>query len=264
MIAFIKKEFLFEISYRFSFLLNILGIFAWILTFYFIDILFGSKIAPHLEPYGVNYFPYVILGIAFFTYVGTGVGGFSNSIRNEQLMGTLEALLATPTRPLIVIISLGIWNFLWATIEILIYLTFGIFLFRIDITNINLFSAFIILILTISSFSGLGLIAASFIMVLKRGQPVTWVVNTSFELLGGVYFPISVLPNWLQTISSLLPVTYSIKAIQLAVYKGYTPELLFPEIIALLIFSIILMPLGVLFFNLAVKWAKMRGSLTHY
>lgn len=261
---FAKKEFLTEISYRFAFLLHIFGVFTWILIFYFIDRLFGGKIAPHLKPYGVNYFPYVLLGIAFFTYVGTGVGSFASRIRNEQLMGTLEALLATPTKISTIIFSMGVWSFIWASISVLIYLISGVFLFGVDLTGANLLSAFVILVLTITSFSGLGLLAASFIMVLKRGQPVTWAINASFEFLGGVYFPIAVFPSWLRVISHLLPVTYSVRAMQLAVYKGYSLQSLALDIAALLLFSIILLPLGVLFFKFAVRRAKIDGSLAHY
>lgn len=263
-LAFIKKDFLTEISYRFAFLFHIFGIFTWILIFYFIDRLFGSKIAPHLKPYGVNYFSYVLLGIALFTYVGTSVGSFATRIRNEQLMGTLEALLATPIKISTIIISMGIWGFIWASISVLAYLIFGAFLFSVDLTHTNLLSVFVILVLTITSFSGLGLSAAGFIMILKRGQPVTWAVTTLFELLGGVYFPIAVFPGWLQIISHILPITYSVRAMQLAVYKGYSLQSLSSDIIALLIFSIILLPLGLLSFKWAVKRAKINGSLGHY
>ncbi|MFH1783724.1 MAG: ABC transporter permease [bacterium] len=262
--AFMKKEFLTETSYKFAFLLHIFGIFAWILTFYFIDRLFGSKITPYLKPYGVSYFSYVLIGIAFFTYVGEGVGSITTRIRSEQLMGTLEPLLATPTKLSTIVSSMAIWSFLWASISVLIYLILGVVLFGIDLTRTNLLSAFVILLLTVTSFSGLGLLAGSFIMVLKRGQPVTWVVNTLFELFGGVYFPIAVLPDWLRPLSHLLPVTYSIRAMQLAVYKGYSLRLLTLDIIALVIFSIILLPLGLLSFKWAVKQAKTNGSLSHY
>jgi len=262
--AFLKKEFLTEISYRFAFLLHIFGSFVWLLTFYFIDKLFAGKIAPHLQPYGVNYFSYVLLGLAFFTYVGIGVSSFAVRIRNEQLMGTLEALVATPTRFSTIIAAMGLWSFIWASVSVFIYLTLGACLFGVDLTGSNLLSCLVILLLTLASFSGLGLLAAGLIMILKRGQPVTAVVNTLFKLLGGVYFPIAVLPDWLRTISYFLPVTYSIKAMQLAVYKGYPLSALKTELAALAIFSAILLPLGLLFFNYAFRKTKLAGTLTQY
>jgi len=262
--AFIKKEFLIKVSYRFAFLLQIFSIVSRLLIFYFIDRLFGSNIVSQLKPYGVNYFPYVFLGLAFFTYVGTGLGSFANRIRNEQLMGTLEALLATPTKISTMVISIGLWSFIWASISVLVYLICGAFLFGVDLTRTNLLSALVILLLTITSFSGLGLSAASFIMILKRGEPFTWLVNTLFGLFGGVYFPISILPGWIRIISYLLPVTYAVKTMQLAVYRGYPLSALTGEITALLIFSAISLPSGLLLFKGAVKWAKRAGNLAHY
>lgn len=262
--AFIKKEFLIEISYKFSFGLRIFGILSWIITFYFIDKLFAGKISSHLKPYGTNYFSYVLIGIAFFSYVSIGVSNFANIIRKEQLMGTLENLLATPTKLSTLIAAMGIWNFIWASIEVIIYLILGVFLFGIDLSQINFLSAFVVLILTIISFSGLGLVAAGFIIILKRGQPITWAVNALFEVLGGVYFPITVFPDWLKIISQILPVTYSVRAMQWAVYRGYNLTALKLEISILSIFSLILLPLGFELLKYALRRAKKDASLSHY
>ena len=125
-------------------------------------------------------------------------------------------------------------------------------------------AALLILVLTIITFSSLGIIAASFIMVLKRGDPVTWLFSTLSSLLGGVYYPISVLPPWLQRLSYLLPITYSLRAMRLALLQGYPFTALVPDIAVLVIFSLILLPLSLLTFRYAVHRAKVDGSLTHY
>ena len=63
--AFIKRDFLTEISYKSSFLMNVIGIFFSAFTFFFIAKLFGKAAAPHLQEYGGDYFPFVLIGIAF-------------------------------------------------------------------------------------------------------------------------------------------------------------------------------------------------------
>lgn len=262
--SFLKKDFLIEVSYKLAFLLNIFGILASILTFYFIDKLFGYKMVPHLEPYGGNYFAYVLVGIAFFTYVGTGLGSLSGRIREEQMMGTLEAVLVTPTSISTLIVAMSLWNFIIASVDVVIYLLLGAFLLKVDLTNTNLLSAFLVLLLTVISFNALGIMAASFIMVFKRGNPVPWIMNTAAGLLGGVYFPITVLPQWLRFFSYFLPITYSIRAMQLAVYKGYSLSQLTWEITVLSIFSLFLVPLSILSFKYAIRKAKKDGSLVHY
>lgn len=261
---FIIRDFTIAASYKFSFFLQFFGIFFSVLTFYFIAKMFGGAAIPYLEPYGGDYFSFVLIGIAFSNYLWTGMGSFSGSIRNEQMMGTLEAILVTPTKISLIILSSSLWNFIFTSIKVLIYLLIGIFLFTVDMSNANIFAALIILVLTIICFSSLGILSASFIMVLKQGDPVNWIFNTLSGLLGGVLYPITVMPDWLQYFSYILPITYSLRAMRHALLQGYSLEALLPDIFALIIFSIVMLPLSMLSFRYAVKRVKIDGSLTQY
>ena len=262
--AFFKKDFLTESSYNISFLLSIFGTLLGIVGYFFIDKLFGQRIAPHLEEFGVNYFSYVLLSMAFFSYIGIGIGSFSQRISTEQTQGTLEAILLTPTKINTLLLSLALWNFILATFDAIIYITLGIFLFKINFSNINILSTLTVAILTIVSFSSLGILSASFIMIFKRGDPTNWIIATLEGLLGGVYFPITILPGWLAFLAKLFPVTYAIRAVELAVYKGYSIVQLKNEIGFLLIFSLLLLPLSISCFRYSVKIAKISGSLSQY
>ncbi len=263
-VAFLKKGILHEMSYRFAFLLEILSILFFILTFYFITKLFGKVAIPYLESYGGDYFSFVLIGIAFSSYMGVGLGSFSGNLRSEQMMGTLEAMLVTPTRVSTIIFSLSAWNFIYATAEILIYLLLGTLLFGVDISNANIGAAFLILFLTLGSFTGFGIISASFIMILKRGDPVNWILGNVSDFLGGVYFPITILPPFVQVISHLLPITYALRAIRHALLQGYSFKMLLPDILVLVLFCVIVLPLSIFFFKYAVKRTKLEGTLSQY
>lgn len=262
--AFIKKDFLVESSYKLSFIFNIFTVLISVLSYFFIDKLFGHKIVSHLEEFGVNYFSYVLLSMAFFSYIGVGLGSFSNRIRSEQMQGTLEALLLTPTKISTILFSLGLWNLLFATVDMAIYIMLGIFLFKIGFANVNILSTLVILFLTIISFGSLGILSASFIMVFKRGNPVGWIINGLEGLIGGVYFPITIMPAWLQFLARFFPITYAIRAIELAVYKGYSIIQLNKEIGFLLLFSLLLLPLSISSFKYSLKKVRANGSLSHY
>ena len=263
-LAFLKKDFLMESSYRLAFFFNFFGIVVSILSYYFIDKLFGSRIVPHLEAFGVNYFSYVLLSTAFFGYVGVGLGSFSERIRAEQQQGTLEAVLLTPTRISTILFSLALWNIILATIDMLVYIALAVFVFKISFTNINIVSTAIVFILTITSFCALGIISASFIMVFKRGNPFGWILGSLEGLIGGVYFPVTVLPAWLQFLAKFFPITYAIRAIQLAVYKGYPLALLWRETGLLFLFSVVLLPLSLISFTFSLRKARREGSLGQY
>lgn len=119
--------------------------------------------------------------------------------------------LVTPTKVDTIVVLSALWDYIFATFRILIFLLLGVFLFGVNTGNANLFAAMIILILTIICFSSLGIVSASFIMIFKRGDPVNWVLGSVSALLGGVLYPITVLQDWLQIFSYLLPITYSLR-----------------------------------------------------
>lgn len=263
-LAFLKKDFLRESSYRLSFLSGIFTVLVSVTSYFFIDQLFGQKMVSHLEEFGVNYFSYVLLSMAFFSYVGLGLNSFSSQIQSEQTQGTLEAILLSPTKISTILFSLALWNLINATIELIIYIILGIYLFHIDFSRVHLLSALIVLFLTIASFSSLGILSASFLLAFKRGNPLDWIISNVEGLISGVYFPIGILPAGLQFIAKFFPITYAIRAIELAVYKNYSPLQLIPEIIFLLSFSLLLLPLSFSAFKYSIKKARQDGSLGQY
>ncbi|MDD2665474.1 MAG: ABC transporter permease [Methanocellales archaeon] len=262
--SFIIRDFVLQTSYKFELFLRLFFMLFSILTFYFIAKLIGGTGLQYLEPYGGDYFSFVLIGIAFSGYLTTALRGFSESIRGEQMMGTLEAMLVTPTNTSTIITLSSLWSFIFTSLRVLIYLLIGAFLLGVDMSNANLFAAMLILILTIICFSSIGIISASFIMILKRGDPINMLFMSTSELFGGVLFPITVLPEWLQTVSHLLPITYSLSGMRHALLQGYSLRALAPDIIALAVFTVVLVPLGLLAFTYAVKKAKVDGTLVQY
>lgn len=262
--AFLKRDWRSETSYRISFLLQIAGIFFSVSLFYFLSQFFGEAADPYLTGYDSGYFAFVLIGIAFAGYFSVGLSTFSQKIRNAQTTGTLEAMLTTPASYSTIIISSSIWDYLLTTFRVFIYLAIGTIFMGVSFQNANLFSAMIVLVLSIFAFSSLGIIAASFIMVLKRGDPVTWVVTSISSLLGGVYYPITVLPEGLQWLAMLLPITYSLRGMRLALLNGASIAEIGTEIVALCIFVATLTPISLVAFRYSIQRAKIDGSLTQY
>lgn len=262
--AFVKRDLALQLSYRLAFFLQFSRIFFSVLMFFFVSRIFGGAATPYLESYGGDYFSFVLVGLAFSGYLGVAMGSFSGSIRQGQMMGTLEAMLVTPTRLSTILFSSSLWNFAFTSLRIVVYLVIGAALFGVDLSRANLLAALLIQILTILTFSSVGIISASFIMAFKQGNPLNMVFGTASSLLGGVYYPITVLPFWLQPFSRLLPITYSLRSMRLAMLQGYSLWALAPDILALALFSVVLLPLSMVAFRLAVRKAKMDGSLTQY
>jgi ABC-type cobalamin/Fe3+-siderophores transport system ATPase subunit len=82
--------------------------------------------------------------------------------------------------------------------------------------------------------------------------------------VGGVFYPIAVLPTWLQPLSHLLPLTYSLSAMRRAILQGDSLSALAPDIVMLGMFAAVLLPLRLVAFQNAVRRAEIEGSLTQY
>lgn len=262
--AFFYKDLLNEASYRFAFVSQFAGMIFAALSLFFLSKLIGNAALPQLEAYGGDYFSFVIIGVAFSSYLRISLESFSKSIRDAQVLGTLEAMLLTQTKPQLIIMLSSIYSFFVTSIRVVVFLAIGAFILGMDVSNGNFLGALILLILTIICFSCFGILSASFIMVIKKGDPLNWLfVNVSW-LLGGVYYPITILPDWAQKVSYLLPITYSLDGMRFALLNGYDNLQLLPYMMPLAGISIVLMPISIGSFLFAVNKARENGSLTHY
>jgi ABC-2 type transport system permease protein len=258
--AFLKRDFFIEVSYRLNFLLSIASIFFSALIFYFL----GKMVNPAaVEGSAPDYFSFVLVGMAFAMFLRTGLGSFAESMREEQMMGTLEAMLATPTSLSAIVLSSALWRFLLTSVSVFIYLLIGA-AFGISFAGANIPVALLLLALTVTAYSALGIISASFIIVFKRGDPVNWVVSTVSIFLGGVLYPVSILPGWLRFFSRLLPITYSLEGIRgsLLMAKGISE--VGSDVAALAVISAVLIPCSLILFTLAVNHARRLGTLVKY
>lgn len=259
--AFLYRDFLIAISYKFGFILTLGGILFSTAGFFFLSRLFEHT-PSSLKIYG-GYFPFVIIGIAFSDYLMTALHSFSSTIRQGQVTGTLEALLLTRTKVSTIVLLSSVFSFLFTTLRVFFYLLFGALVFGISFKG-NILGAIIILVLTIIVFASLGIISASFVMVFKRGDPLSWIFTSASALLGGVFYPISVLPGWLRNFSFILPITYSLKGIRMCLLANAGLRDVLSQILVLSGFAVVLLPLSLFFFKSAIDRAKKDGTLTQY
>ena len=262
--AFLVRDYHVETSYRLSFLFTIGGVVVRALIFFFLSEFIEAATGGLLGDYGGDYFSFVIIGIALGGYFSTGLTSFSSALRQSQTTGTLEAMILTPTPVSWIIIGSASWSYVYTTFRVLIYLVVGALFLGLDLSQANYPAALVILVLSIVSFASLGILAASVIMVIKRGDPITAVFGNVSNLIGGVYYPVAILPAGLQFIAYLLPITYALRAMRGALLTGATWPELAPDVIVLSLFCLVLLPLALWVFRFAVDRARTEGTLAHY
>ena len=262
--AFLKRDLSLNLSYRLSFFLQIFGIIFSVASIYFVSRLFGNAIVPQLNQYGGDYFSFALIGIAFSGYVSISLSNFAKSIREGQVMGTLEIMLLSPTRLSSILLSSSLWTYLFATVNVAVYLALGILVFGFNISQVNIVTALVVLIVSIAGFSGIGILSAATVLIIKKGDPVSMVYGSISSLLSGVLYPVSVLPDWLEPLSRIFPLTYALNGMRLAVLQGASLYEVRSDLFFLLGFAVFLTPLSFLVFRKALQRAKAEGSLVQY
>lgn len=250
------------VSYPMSFWLGWVSIAGQVLAFYFMSKLIGPSRSFGFGGRAGTYFDYVIVNLAFVEFQTVAISSFQRAIRSDQMLGTLEAVLATPTSLPLIVLSSGLWAFTLTAVEVAVYLGVASLL-GLNLAHTDLRTAAAFLALTVACMSPLGVLSAASIMTFKQLGPTNWVANGLAMLLGGVLFPVSKLPVALQYVSWMLPITHALNGIRGAV-NGATLAQLAPDALWLGICACLLLPVSLLAFSHAVRRAKLDGTLGHY
>lgn len=265
MAAFVIRDLLWDLSYPLNFFWRGGSIFFNLITFYFLGYLVAGSTGGHLSAYGGGqYFPFVLVGLALAGFQTVALTSISFAIQHGMYTGTLEAMLVTPTSLSTIVFSSVLYQFVSALLSLLLYVVFGALLFNFSLAHTNLGSAAVILALTLLAHLPLGIFSASFLLIFKRGDPVTSLVGSLSALLAGVFFPLTVLPDWLQTVSFFLPFTHALEGLRQAVLNGRTLLELSTQVGVLSLFAAVLLPLSLAVFSYAIHQAKRLGTLSQF
>jgi ABC-2 type transport system permease protein len=251
-------------SYRAAFLIEIFQALFGSAGFYFLSRFVQSPTLERSLPPGTTYFSFALVGIAFFDYLSVGLSTFDASLQEARQNGTLENLLVTQTSLPVILAGSSLYPFVLMSLRTAIYIGWGAVLFGFPLQGANWLGALLVLGASVLAFSGLGILSASYLLIFKRGNPVNWAILGLSTVVGGMMYPISVLPAWLQYVARLIPVTYSLEGMRAAILGHASTGELLPPIAVLLLFAALLLPASFAIFSLALRRTKITGTLTHF
>jgi ABC-2 type transport system permease protein len=151
---------------------------------------------------------------------------------------------------------------MWSTVVVFIYLVVGSLAFGI-VLNINLVGTVLILALGISTLVGFSMIGAGILIVVKQGDPVTWLMGILTSVFGNVLFPPQVMPYPLSTVSYFVPQYYFFTCIRLMMI-GRSLQAILPDLLTLTLMCAIILPLGYLVYSWCLKTARKNGTLSWF
>ncbi len=262
--AFLRRDYLLASYSRLAFAWQVFTVVLVAPTLYYLGRLIRPAASPHLAPYGGDYFAFVILGVALFGLLAAVMTAAAAAVRQEQMIGTLEVVMATPVSLPTLALGVSLWNVLLAAGQTVLYLLLGVLVFGVDLSRADIASAAVVLALAGTTFAAMGVFAAAFVLLFKHPDPITSIFAAVSALLGGVFYPPSVLPPVLRALADVVPLTYALRAFRLAVLEGYSLGALRREVLILLVFSAVLLPLAGFLFRWAVQYTKQSGTLGAY
>lgn len=215
----------------------------------------------------------LVVGALLWNFMSTLYNEIAMSIAYERWEGTLEYTFMAPVSRLIHLAGISLFSLLNALIQTIVVLV-GLLLFTdLNLRGANLPGVLVVLCVSTVAFVGLGLMAAALpVMSPERGAEATHIFQGSLLLVSGVYYPVEVLPRWLQPLSAVSPATYTLSACRKLVGIGdsaSTPEVLAGapitavsrELLVLTLMGAVIMPLGLWVFGRIERWAKHHGKL---
>ena len=188
---------------------------------------------------------------------------FSESIRLAQVSGCLEAMLSSQTGCVSIGLLSSLYGLISGAVQLFIILAASL-AFGMDFGGINVTATVIAFAVSLLIFVAFGVMSGAAVMWLKKGDPLSWFLGGFGTILGGAYFPVDLMPQWMQTVAAVLPTTYSLEALRQTMLKGYSVFMVARPLAILGLMAAIMLPLSVSLFYASVQRGRREGTLVHY
>lgn len=257
--ALTRRDLLQEFSYHFQLFLRLFSVGVSVTMFYFLGRLVGES--PALENYRGGYFAFSLLGLMLVGLSHACVTSFGRSLQSAQADGTLEVLLSTATRLPTLLLGTLIVPMLFGFTEAGIYLGVGAIAADLRFGLAGAALSLVLLLLTLGTFAAIGIFSGAVIVLTKRGDPFSSLVLQLTNLLAGAFFPIAVMPDWMQQLSRLVPATYGLRGIRELLLADGDLTSVSVDIVVLVAFNVMLLPAAVWTLSRALRTARVTGTL---
>ena len=255
--AFLVRDLKISWTYKFNLLIQVVG-----LIFVLIVAFFSLKEGAFNQS-NLNYIHF-FLNLVSIDFMLSAISVFSREVRTAQIAGTFEAMLLTKTSFFTIIFSSYARTLTRCIARAIFYFLICKLFFYAEINFFDI--SFIIGTLIYNSipFIGIGLISVSFIVAFKVGDISTFFISLLAIFFSGIFFPISSLPNFLQSFGYINPLKVGLETTKILIQDNFVFLDLFPYLTVTLIEIILFLPIGIILLNYGFRLAKKNGNLSFY
>ena len=205
---------------------------------------------------------YLGIGTVVWAYLRAVFSNVGEMVAWERWEGTIEYTMMAPISRLAHMLGVSLFSIIYGLARSALLLGVLALFFSVDLSRANLGGAAVILLVGSVSFLGFGIMAAVLPLLFpERGEEMTFVISSILLLVSGVYYPISVLPDWMEPLATISPATYVLEGMRAALLEGTPTTALGPSILPILILGALTLPLGIAVFGWGERYAKRTGRL---
>ncbi len=206
---------------------------------------------------------YLLVGTLVWHYLSVVFDAIAESVQWERWEGTIEYTFMAPVSRFTHLVGTTIFAVFFGLFHTIVIMGVVSLFFDINLANANYLGAGLVLMVGSGSFVGLGIFASVLPLLFpERGAQMTNIIKSLVLLVSGIYYPITVLPGWLQPVSRISPATYVLQGMREALQQGQGVIQLFQNrLLPLLLIGLLTIPAGMWCFIRAEHYAKRAGKL---
>lgn len=232
----------------------------WAMSIGFLGSAAGSVAGLGLDKTG--YIKYLLVGSFMWTYLASCFITITWAVVRERWEGTIEYTFMAPVQRGIHLAGTALFAVLFGVFRLIVVFAVSALIFGLSFSTTNILTAAVLLAIATIPFVGLGVLISVFpLLDHENGDKVPWFAEAIIMMILGIYYPIAIMPLWLQYMAQFSPLTYALAGMRQAVLENANLLQAWPNIWPLIIAGIVLVPLGLWGFGIAERYAKQTGKL---
>ena len=202
----------------------------------------------------------LLIGAVIWAYLGIIFEILTETVAWERWEGTIEYTFMAPLSRSMHLFGQGAFAVLYGLVRATILFFVVAAFIGIHMPNANFLAAFGLLAIASISFMGIGMMTSVLPLISpEKGAQLGFVAQGTMLAVSGVYYPVSVMPDWMQAIAKISPATYALRGDRAAVVDG--AGIAWADVWPLLIIAVVAIPLGLVIFKKGERYAKKHGKL---
>jgi len=213
------------------------------------------------QNYGLTLSGMIIVGTVVYLLYNRLLWSTGNSLQQERWMGTIDVLFLTPASRLTMLLANGLSSLVEGAWWIVAIFLLNWFIFGIQLTVTSWPAVAITLVSTMIALVAVGVFFASFFILSRAADQMASSLQAPIRFFSGVAFPVAALPQALQFVSLVIPVTFAISALRATLLSGGGIVDILNQLLPLYLFTAVFLSVGYFLLRIVEKRAKKDGSL---